>query len=230
MSSMSDLSALYGVNSTGVTLKYGTTEDNTSLDWDDFLQLMVVTLQNQTIDDTADMSDMMNQMVQMSVVSAIDNISTLIEDTSTLTYAASLVGKEVTVGVWSGNTLNEIVGTVTGTGTYNGSQVIFLDNNEVAYNLSSIMAIGILPDEIVSVDDVDTKKAEEELLASLTGGVGNVGGDEDDEDEEEEEELTLTQELIAAEAEAEAETESAETYGIPSWLNVVSEDELAGEV
>ena len=43
-------------------------------------------------------------------------------EANTLTYAASLVGKTVTIGVYDdqGN-LQELVGEVTGTGTYQGS-------------------------------------------------------------------------------------------------------------
>lgn len=133
-----------------VKLKHGNTEDKTSLDMDDFLNLMVVSLQNQSIDNTADTSDMLNQMVQMSVIQAISNISTIIEDSSTLTYAASLVGKDVTVGRWEGNELKEIEGTIMGTGTLNGEQVIFLEGDENAYKLSEIMGIGKLPEKIIA--------------------------------------------------------------------------------
>lgn len=101
--------------------------------------------QNQDIDNAASTSDMMNQMVQMSVVQAITNISTLIDDSTVLTYAASLVGKEVTVGQYKGKELQEIVGTVTGTGTLNGQQVIFIGDE--SYYLNDVMAVGRLPEK-----------------------------------------------------------------------------------
>ena len=113
------------------------------LEMDDFLMLMVATLQNQSIDETADTSDMLNQMVQMSVITAINNISSLVSESTSLTYAASLVGKEVTIGVFEGNSIKEIVGVVTGTGTLNGQQVIFIGDD--IYYLSQVMAIGRLP-------------------------------------------------------------------------------------
>ena len=116
------------------------------LDMDDFLKLMVATLQNQTMDDTADASEMMNQMVQMSVIQAISNISTLVSDSTNLTYAVSLVGKEVTIGQYIGGEIKEFVGTVTGTGTLNGRQVIFLDDDETPYYLTDILAVGRLPE------------------------------------------------------------------------------------
>ena len=116
------------------------------LDMDDFLKLMVATLQNQTMDDTADASEMMNQMVQMSVIQAITNISTLVSDSTNLTYAVSLVGKEVTIGQYIGGEIKEFVGKVTGTGTLNGRQVIFLDDDETPYYLTDILAVGRLPE------------------------------------------------------------------------------------
>ncbi len=118
------------------------------LDFEDFLQLMVQQLQNQTIDSAADTSDMLNQMVQMSVVQMMSTVQTSLENltaASTMTYAASLVGKTVTVGTYDeeGN-IQEIVGTVEGTGSYQNTPVIFV-NGEM-YPLSNIMAVGTLPE------------------------------------------------------------------------------------
>lgn len=118
------------------------------LDFSDFMQLMIVQLQNQTIDNAADTSDMLNQLVQMSVVQMMSSVKTSLDtlsDASTLTYAASLVGKTVTVGSYDdeGN-IQEIVGTVTATGTYQGTPVIFV--NDEMYPLSNIIAVGTLPE------------------------------------------------------------------------------------
>ena len=116
--------------------------EDMGLDFTDYLQLMVQQLQNQTMDNTTDTSDMLNQLVQMSVVQMMTTVKTSIDtlvDANTLTYAASLVGKTVTVGE-----LQEVVGTVTGTGTYQGVPVIFVDGE--MYALSDIMAVGTLPD------------------------------------------------------------------------------------
>lgn len=147
MSYISDLSSLTGLTTTSTTQATNSTNTSSgsSLDMDDFLQLMVAMFQYQDIDNAASTTDMLNQMVQMSVVQAISDISTVINDSSTLSYAASLVGKEVTIGQYSSSgELSEIVGTVTGTGTLNGNQVIFIGDD--SYYLSDIMAIGRLPD------------------------------------------------------------------------------------
>ena len=124
------------------------TDNALGLDFTDFLQLMVQQLQNQTIDNAADTSDMLNQMVQMSVVQMMSTVQTSLDNltaASTMTYAASLVGKTVTVGAYDeeGN-IQEIVGTVEGTGTYQNTPVIFV-NGEM-YPLNSIMAVGTLPE------------------------------------------------------------------------------------
>lgn len=121
---------------------------NGELDMTDFLYLMVEQFKNQTIDNTASTADMMNQLVQMSVMQAVTNVTTAVStlvDANTLTYASSLVGKEVTIGQYDKDgKLQEIVGTVTATGAYQGQQVIFV--NDKSYLLSDIMAIGKLPD------------------------------------------------------------------------------------
>ncbi len=142
---MADLGSIAGYNGTqGVNLKYGTLEDKTTLDFNDFLTLMVTQLKNQTIDNTMDTSQMMSQMSQMSVMQAITDISKLIEQSTSLNYAASLVGKTVTVGVRDGQEIKEIEGVVTGTGTLGGEQVIFMGDE--CYYLNSVMAVGHLPE------------------------------------------------------------------------------------
>ena len=150
---------------TNQSYKGETTEkvkDNSSLTFEDMLLLMVTQLQNQTIDNQADTNDMMNQIIQMSVMQAMTEMSTQVEDLTNaniMSYSASLVGKEVTVGVYNEQTkqIDEIVGTVTATGTYDGQQVIFLDNDK-SYTLSSIMAVGRLPEK---KDPVDPENPEE---------------------------------------------------------------------
>lgn len=132
---LSGVSSNRGFDTTGKS-----DEARSSLDMTDFLTLMVTELTNQTIDATADTSDMLNQMVMMQMVTALTNMT----DASVMGYAASLVGKEVTVGYYDGEgQLQEEVGEVTGTGTMGGEQVIFLGDKY--YHLNEIMAVGRLP-------------------------------------------------------------------------------------
>ena len=124
-------------------------EDKTKLSFTDMLGLMVAQFQNQTMDNQASTTDMMNQLVQMSSMQAMTEMSTQIKEltlANVMSYSASLVGKTVTVGLYNEETkeTEELVGVVQGTGTYNGQQVIYLDNGK-GYFLSEIMAVGTLP-------------------------------------------------------------------------------------
>ena len=157
-------------------------KDNSTLTFEDMLLLMVTQLQNQTIDNQADTNDMMNQLIQMTVMQAMTEMSTQVEEltqANVMNYAASLVGKEVTVGVYNEETkkIDEIVGTVTATGIYDGMNVIFIGDK--SYTLSSVMAVGRLPskpdtedpDGTENPDDVE-KPGDTENPDGVEGGGG----------------------------------------------------------
>lgn len=132
-----DIAALTSTQSSSSVKK---SSDSFGLDMTDFLKMMVAQFQNQDPENAADTSDMLNQMVQMSMIQAIADIT----DAVSMSYSASLVGKEVTIGTFdSEGKLQEIVGTVSGTGYYGGSPVIYVDGQ--MYSMSSIMAVGRLP-------------------------------------------------------------------------------------
>ncbi len=134
-------------------------KDKSTLSFTDMLGLMVAQFQNQTIDNQASTSDMMNQLVQMSTMQAMNDMVSQIKEltlANVMGYAASLVGQTVTVGVYNEETkeLEEVVGVVKGTGTYDGQQVIYLDNGK-GYFLSEIMAVGTLPPKPEEPPDPD---------------------------------------------------------------------------
>ena len=138
------------VNRWGEKEKYDElTRDRSTLSFTDMLGLMVAQFQNQTIDNQASTTDMMNQLVQMTTMQAMTDMTTNIKEltlANVMAYSASLVGKTVTIGVYNEETkeTEEIVGVVQGTGTYDGQQVIYLDNGK-GYFLNEIMAVGTLP-------------------------------------------------------------------------------------
>lgn len=110
------------------------------LEMDDFFKLLAAQLQNQDMTSPMDQSEFMNQLTMMSTIRAIDEITNV----SVISYAASLVGKDVTIGeVDKDGKINEIYGTVTATGVYAGEQVVFIEGK--SYSLSQIMAVGKLP-------------------------------------------------------------------------------------
>ena len=212
---MSDLKGVL-VNQTleTVTAKNSTNKKaGADLEMTDFLQLMVATFQNQSIDDVASTSDMMNQMVQMSVINAISNLNTLVSETTGLSYAASLVGKEVTIGQYIGRELTTITGTVTGTGTLNGQHVIFIDDK--SYWLSDVMAVGKIPDnvEVPSTDGALAIKGATDTRNNTTGnGVAvtrpgqNVAVDEAEQGAEAGSDLTDNDPLVENGADIDPET------------------------
>ena len=159
-------------------------EDKSTLSFTDMLGLMVAQFQNQTIDNQASTTDMMNQLVQMTTMQAMNDMTSQMKElalANVMSYSASLVGKTVTVGVWNEETeeLEEIVGTVQGTGTYDGNQVIYLDNGK-GYLLSDIMAVGTLPKKPETPDE-----GEGDGDGDGEGGTPPVeGGDASDGEEE----------------------------------------------
>ena len=157
-----DIAAMTSTQSSSSVKK---SSDSFGLDMTDFLKMMVAQFQNQDPENAADTSDMLNQMVQMSMIQAIADIT----DAVSLSYSASLVGKEVTVGTFdSEGKLQEVVGTVTGTGSYNGSPVIYVDGQ--MYSMSSIMAVGRLP----STEPAQPEQPEQPD-ATEPGGTGETG-------------------------------------------------------
>lgn len=157
-----DIAAMTSTQSSSSVKK---SSDSFGLDMTDFLKMMVAQFQNQDPENAADTSEMLNQMVQMSMIQAIADIT----DAVSLSYSASLVGKEVTVGTFdSEGKLQEVVGTVTGTGSYNGSPVIYVDGQ--MYSMSSIMAVGRLP----STEPAQPEQPEQPDVTE-PGGTGETG-------------------------------------------------------
>ena len=174
--SMADIAGLMGAGSGFRPENSTSRKNNTELDMQDFLQLMIVQLQNQTIDDTMDTSEMMNQMIQMQMITAMSNMT----ETSVQSYASSLVGKVVTIGIVTDKGLEEREVIVTGTGVMNGQQVIFgkdSKGNIETYGLNQIMAVGQLPP--IEKPDEDEKPGEGEGEGDGSVDGPGEGGDVD---------------------------------------------------
>ena len=142
---MTDLSNYLTIQKTNDKVASNSTNPRAGSDLEmmDFLKLMVAQFQNQSMDDVASTSEMMGQMVQMSVIQAVSNLSSQLTQSSNMSYAASLVGKEVTLASTVGRKVTEITGTVSGTGMLNGEQILFVNGEQ--YKLSDVMAVGTIP-------------------------------------------------------------------------------------
>lgn len=177
---MADLDNVLSAGRRGGTgVKIEKKGSNLNLDMTDFVQLMITELTNQGIDESVDTSDMLNQMIQMQMVETMANLT----DASIMSYAASLVNKEVTVGKYdSEGNLQELPGTVTGTGTKDGQQVVFI--NDEYYYLSEIMAVGRLPeakeeDKVEGAGETEIPEKTNETRQSPCNGASRKDGDPD---------------------------------------------------
>ncbi|MEF9941551.1 MAG: flagellar hook capping FlgD N-terminal domain-containing protein [Lachnospiraceae bacterium] len=123
--------------------------DKNKLEMDDFLQLLAAQLKYQDMSSPMDNAAMMQQLTQMSSVTAMNGMSaqmTNVADISTITYASSMLGKEVTVVTGQNEETKELEttkGVVSGVGFYEGFPAVYIDGK--AYSLSQIMSVGTVP-------------------------------------------------------------------------------------
>ena len=110
---------------------------------DTLMQLIVAQLQNQDPMNPTGQDTYMMQMAQLAVVQATNSMA----QTTATTYAASLVGKEVTVVKFTdnGKKSEEVVGTVTGVAFLGGQPILYI--GEDAYSMGQLIAVGKLPEE-----------------------------------------------------------------------------------
>ncbi|MGO5053706.1 flagellar hook assembly protein FlgD [Lachnospiraceae bacterium LCP25S3_G4] len=128
----------------GKTATTKTTSKN-SLDMNDFLQLLAAQLRYQDMNNPMDNAEMMSQLTQMATVNAMNSMTemlTSVAEVSTITYAASMIGKELTVveSVDASGEMKTVTGLATGAGFYNGLPCVFIEGK--AYALSQIMVMG----------------------------------------------------------------------------------------
>ncbi len=116
---------------------------SSDLGMDTLMQLIVAQLQNQDPMNPTGQDTYMMQMAQLAVVQATNSMA----QTTATTYAASLVGKEVTVVKFTdnGKKSEEVVGTVTGVAFLGGQPILYI--GEDAYSMGQLIAVGKLPEE-----------------------------------------------------------------------------------
>lgn len=141
--------------------------DNSTMSLQDFYYLLAAQLKYQDADNPMDTAEMMGTMVQTQMIQAISQMT----QTNVTTYAASMIGKEVTVaemdkdGMYTGDKKGTVTGVLLG-----DNPLIFVDGK--AYYLSQIVAVGEIPK-----DDAATKPDEGEGDSGT--GNENTGGEDD---------------------------------------------------
>lgn len=172
------------------SLKSLTTDKSTSrelqseidLQMTDWLTLLVAQLQNQTMDNQVDTNEMMGQLAQYAQIQAIQDMVSMQEDLYSMSYssyAASLIGKEVTAAAIetvtnSTGTTEELVttkGVVTGVTLFEGEPYVYIGEKQFA--LSQIMIVG-------SVEEEKTEETEDTESVEGTEGVDGTTGTETD--------------------------------------------------
>lgn len=169
--------AVSGVNSTVDPDLYTqksttpTSTANSTMDLEDFYYLLAAQLKYQDADNPMDTAEMMGTMVQTQMIQAISQMT----QTNMTTYAASMVGKEVTIaevdndGMYTGEKKGTVTGVVLG-----DNPLIFV--NGKAYYLSQIVAVGN-----VSTTEAATKPDESQQTNKDQNNTGteNTGGEND---------------------------------------------------
>lgn len=137
-----------------------------TLDIESYIQLLATQLQNQDVTNPMDSSDMMNQLTQMAMVQALSTMTETLTANSAMnatTYAASMVGKEVTVAVTEESSSGVAIVTGSKTGivesvNLTGSSPTFrLKDDDTDYPLSYLLGIGDITDSV----DTGTDSGEE---------------------------------------------------------------------
>ncbi len=162
----------------------GSNEKNT-LTVSSFIKLLAAQLANQDMTNPMDNSEMMAQMTQMAMIQSMsamtDSITTSTAVTSQ-TYAAGLVGQELTVAITKDGPngvpipVDVKYGTVVSVNLTGGVPMIRLENDDKEYPLSYVLGIGRIDnpykDEEVESGD---KEGEDETGTGNDTVTGNEG-------------------------------------------------------
>ncbi len=151
-----------------------------TLQINDYFSLLAAQLANQDMTNPMDNNEMMGQMVQMAMMQAISTMTDSMNNSSviaTQTYAAGLVGQEVTIVQTEENSYGQETpvgvkyGKVVSVNLANTPPTIMIEGDSKEYPLSYIMGMGHL-------DDPYAEKEEGEAEGPDGGNSGENGGSE----------------------------------------------------
>lgn len=154
---MADISGISSTNNPylGSTYK-AETNDRNSLDISDYFQLLSAQLANQDMTSPMSNSEMMQQMVQMAMVQSVTSMTESMQTSqavTTQTYAASLIGQEVTVAVTTdGQATGVKYGKVASVNFTSADPVIMLEGDTKEYPLSHLLGMGKIDDPYAAGD------------------------------------------------------------------------------
>lgn len=117
-----------------------------------FFKLLSAQLANQDMTNPMDNSEMMAQMTNMAMVQSITAMTTSIQNStavSTQTYAASMIGQEITVAIVdeeSGKPTGVKYGIVASVDFTQGNPVIKLEGDDKEYPMAYVLGVGQIED------------------------------------------------------------------------------------
>lgn len=136
--------------------------DKNTLTITDYFKLLAAQLQNQDMSNPMDNSEMMAQMTQMAMVQSLTAMTSSIEAstaTTTQTYAASLIGQEVTVMITEESTFGKEVpvgvkyGKVEYVSFVNGVPTFKIEGDDKTYTMSYMVGVGKIPDPFAEKEE-----------------------------------------------------------------------------
>lgn len=128
--------------------------DKNTITMTGFFQLLATQLQNQDMTSPMDNSEIMNQMTQMAMVQAMTTMSDTMKNSTavnTQTYAAGLVGQEVTMAVTEENSYGQETpvdvkyAKVEWVNFTSGDPTIKIEGDDKEYNLTHLVGMGRVP-------------------------------------------------------------------------------------
>lgn len=165
-------SAASGQESQWSTARAVSGSGNAGLSIEDFYKLLAAQLRYQDADNPMDTSEMMAQMVQTQMIQTINQMNQI----SLITYASSMIGKEVTValidektGMFSGETKT---GMVTGASIFGEAPELFVDGS--SYYMSQVTMLGSRAEKPEG-DGGDKDSGEDDKGPGPTDGPGEDG-------------------------------------------------------
>lgn len=177
---MADSLAISGTTNPYVTQSYSaSSNEKNTLTIESYFKLLAAQLQNQDMTNPMSNSEMMAQMTQMAMVQSLGTMTEAVNNSTnitTQTYAAGLVGQEITVAVTEENEYGQPVatgvkyGSVESVSLVGGIPTFRLVNDDTDYSLSYIVGMGKVENPFDKTDKGPGEKAEAEV--NLFGGSG----------------------------------------------------------
>ncbi len=135
-------SSIGSVMATNAASTASPVKDQSAIDNDDFMTLLFAQLKNQDPMKPMDSSEMMGQIATLNSLNALLSIKesiTALNDSQTLSYASSLIGKTINAVPDPNDTSTIVTGVVTSMTTYNGETLVQIGNTDV--KLSTIVSV-----------------------------------------------------------------------------------------